>query len=85
MHIEASETFIRLYKKLPADIKERTKKALQLLQTDPAHPSLGHKKMVGQDNICEFRVSDNYRITYQKLNDTAVLRKIGTHNVLRNP
>ncbi len=85
MHIEATPTFIRLYKRLPSDIKERSQKALELLQTNPAHPSLGHKKMVGQKTIYEIRVSQNYRITYQRIGDTAYLRKIGTHDLLKNP
>lgn len=85
MHIEATETFTRLYRKLPQEIQERTKKALELLQSNPAHPSLGHKKMAGQKDIYEFRVSQNYRATYQKVKNTAFLRKIGTHDLLRNP
>ena len=85
MHIEATDTFIKLYKKLPADIKERTQKAIEFLQTNPQHPSLGHKKMAGQKDIFEIRVSQNYRITYQKIGDTAYLRKIGTHDLLNNP
>lgn len=85
MHIEATQTFNRLYKKLPEELKERTKKALELLQSNPAHPSLGHKKMAGQEDIFEIRISKNYRITYQKAGDIAYLRKIGTHDLLRNP
>ena len=85
MHIETTKTFIRLYKKLPDDIKERTRKAIKLLESDPSHPSLGHKKMAGQEDIFEIRVSKNYRITYQRVQDTVYLRKIGTHNLLRNP
>ena len=85
MHIEATDTFVRLYKKLPTDIQQRTKKILEIFQDNPAHPSLGHKKMVGQKDIFELRVSDNYRITYQRIGDTAYLRKIGTHDLLRNP
>lgn len=85
MHIEATHTFTRLYKKLPPDIKERAKKSLELFSANPSHPSLGHKKMAGQTDIYEIRVSDNYRVTYQKIGETAYLRKIGTHNLLRNP
>lgn len=85
MHLEATQTFIRLYKKLPADLKERTQKTLELFESNPSHPSLGHKKMAGQKDIYELRVSQNYRITYQKIGDTAYLRKIGTHGLLRNP
>ncbi len=85
MHIEATQTFIRLYRKLPEELKEKTKKTLELIQSNPVHPSLGHKKMVGQKDIFEIRISKNYRITYQKIGDTAYLRKIGTHDLLRNP
>jgi len=85
MHIEAAQTFIRLYKKLPEELKKKTKKALEFLQSNPAHPSLGHKKMAGQEDIFEIRVSKNYRITYQRIEDTAILRKVGTHDLLRNP
>lgn len=85
MHIEATQSFIRLYKKLPEELKDRVKKALEIFQENPSHPSLGHKKMSGQEDIFEIRVSNNYRITYQKINDTAYLRKIGTHDLLRNP
>lgn len=85
MHVEATDTFIRLYQKLPQEIQERTKKALMLFETDPSHPSLGHKKMAGQKDIYEFRVSRNYRVTYQKVGPTAYLRKIGTHDLLRSP
>ena len=84
MHIEATATFIKLYRRLPLDVKERVKKALVLLSDDPAHPSLGHKKMAGQTDIFELRVSKNYRITYQKIAETAYLRKVGTHDLLRD-
>lgn len=85
MRVEASEIFKRLYKKLPAEIKERTQKALELLVSNPSHPSLGHKKMAGQEDIFEVRVTQNYRLTYQRIGDIAYLRKIGTHDLLRNP
>ena len=85
MHIEATSTFIRLYKKLPVDLKEKTKRALLLLHNNPNHPSLQHKKMAGQKNIFEIRISKGYRLTYQKIGDTAFLRKVGTHNLLKNP
>jgi len=85
MHIEATQTFIRLYKNLPTEVKQQTKKALKFFASNPAHPSLGHKKMTGQEDIFEIRISKNYRLTYQKIGDTAYLRKIGTHDLLRRP
>ena len=85
MHIEATHSFIKLYKKLPEELKERTKKSITLLQSNPAHPSLNNKKMAGQKDIFEIRISKNYRLTYQKIGDAAYLRKLGTHDLLRNP
>lgn len=85
MHIEATDTFIKLYKKLPGDIQTQAKKSIEPLASNPSYPSLGHKKMSGQKDIYELRVTQNYRITYQKVGNTAYLRKIGTHDLLRNP
>lgn len=85
MHIEATRTFLKLYKKLDPEIKNQVKKALILFQQDPSHPSLGHKKMGGQENIYEMRLSKTYRITYTESGDIAILRKVGTHDILSKP
>jgi len=85
MHVEATRTFIRLYQALPSDLQERVKKTLLLLQQDPTRPSLRHRKMAGQDDIYELSVSMHYRITYQRIGETAYLRKVGTHDILRHP
>ena len=85
MHLEATATFLRLYKRLPREVQEQTKKALALLVDNPSHPSLRHRKMAGQENIYELSVSMHYRITYEKIGETAYLRKIGTHDILRQP
>lgn len=85
MKIEATKTFIKLYKDLPTEIQILTKKALGFLEKNIHHPSLGNKKMSGHNDIYEIRVNINYRITYNKINDLIILRKIGTHNLLRNP
>jgi len=85
MHVEATRTFLRLYKKLKPGIKERVKKALLLFQENPEHPSLVQKKMAGQKNIYEIRISNSYRITYTRSGDTAILRKVGSHDILKKP
>ncbi len=85
MHIEAARTFIKLYKRLDQDVKLQVKKTLELFQKNPFHPSLQNKKMAGQGNIYEIRVSKNYRITYSKSGDLVILRKVGTHDILKKP
>ena len=85
MHLEATRTFLRLYKKLPNDVQGQAKKTLTLFVENPSHPSLRHRKMAGQGNIYELSVSISYRITYEKTGETAILRKIGTHDILKQP
>lgn len=85
LHFEFTHTFKRLYQKLPQDIQNRVDKTLILLGEDISHPSLRVKKMEGTDVIYEWRVSDNYRGTFQIIGNTAYLRKIGTHDIIRNP
>jgi addiction module RelE/StbE family toxin len=85
MHIEATETFKKLYKKLDLKVKEQIKKSLILLQENPNHPSLHNKKMAGQENIYEIRVTKKYRITYSIIDNTIYLRKVGSHNILNKP
>ena len=41
--------------------------------------------MEGAPGIWEMRVTDNYRVTFQVIQDGMILRRIGTHNVLRRP
>lgn len=85
MRIEASRKFIKLYGRMPAEIQSLARKVIAFLQENPGHPSLENKKMTGYGDIYEIRVNINYRITYKKIGDTAILRKIGTHNLLRSP
>jgi len=41
--------------------------------------------MEGVRDIWELRVTDNYRVTFQFVQEGVLLRRIGTHNVLRQP
>lgn len=85
MIVERSEQFKRAYQKLPSDIQERVKKTLLLFAENPRHPSLINKKMQGTHNLWELRVTQGYRITYEKIPGGVFLRRVGTHDILRNP
>ena len=85
MKIEITKTFIQEYRKLPAGIQKITDKNLALLLSNSKHPSLHVKKMNDPRNIWEGRVTDSYRFTFQIKGDTCFLRRIGTHDMLRNP
>lgn len=70
---------------MPEDIKDRTKKQLRIFIENPRHPSLQIKKMQDPRNIFEGRITYSYRFTFQVEGDIYVLRKIGSHDILKNP
>ncbi len=77
--------FKKQYKKLPQQIKEATKKQLELLLSNPQHPSLNFKKMQDNREIWEIRITKSYRLTLQIQEDSYILRNVGTHDMLKNP
>ncbi|OQB75890.1 MAG: hypothetical protein BWX92_02306 [Deltaproteobacteria bacterium ADurb.Bin135] len=85
MKLLFTKTFVRDYRKLPQDIQELTDKQLGLLLSNPKHRSLNMKKMKDPRDIWEARITMFYRFTFQVADDTYILRKVGTHDILRNP
>ncbi len=85
MRLLRTERFKKDFQHLPSEIQARVGKTLERFVFNPRHPSLHAKKMEGAPDIWEFRVSDNYRITFQFVQEGVLLRRIGTHNVLRHP
>ncbi len=80
-----TRAFERLFRRLPAQVREQTYEKLALFQQDPAHPSLRVKRIKGTDRIWEMSVTMNYRITFEVEGERVTLRRIGTHDILRNP
>jgi hypothetical protein len=60
-------------------------KQLELLLENAKHPSLNVKKMNDPRDIWEGRVTAAYRFTFQIENDVYMLRKVGTHDILKKP
>ena len=80
-----TDSFKKDYKHLPLEVRERTDQALRRFSVNSRHPSLHVKKMEGVKDVWEVRVSDNYRITFQYIQEGVLLRRVGTHNILRLP
>jgi len=85
MKLKSTPTFDKNYQSLPMMIQKRTDEKLQLLLSNPQHPSLQIKKMKGVGEIWEGRVTTSYRFTFQIEGDTYILRKVGTHEILKKP
>ena len=85
MVVRTTKRFDKDYDSLPDEVKETVDEKLTLFISNSRHPSLRIKKMEGGREIWEMRVSDNYRLTFEMTGNEAILRRVGTHNVLRNP
>lgn len=85
MKLLFTRTFIKNYRKLPKRIQNATDKQLEHLLSDPEHPSLNIKKMKDPREIWEGRVTESYRFTFQIQEDIFILRKVGAHDILKNP
>jgi len=76
-------TFLKDYRKLPKAIQREAEEKLRLLAQDPQHPSLRIKKIQGTAGIWEGSVTMAYRFTFHKEDGSIVLRRIGTHDILK--
>lgn len=81
-----TKPFVRDFQGLPAEIQTEIEKALRLLVENPRHPSLQTKKMrPASRGIFEARVTQAYRLTFQLDGSNLVMRRVGTHDILRTP
>ena len=85
MRIQTTKPFDGDYDSLPKEIKERANKQLTLLLENPRHPSLRLKKIKGHPAIWEGRITESYRFTFQISGEIYMLRRIGTHDILKTP
>ena len=83
MIIRRSNAFLRDYQKLPTEVRDRVDKQLHLLFENFRHPSLRLKKLVGTD-IFEIRITKGYRLTFRFDKEIVELRRVGTHDILRD-
>ena len=77
--------FDRLFRRLPERIRATTYEKLALYRQDPAHPSLRVKRIKGNDVLWELSITMNYRLTFEVQGEWVILRRIGTHDILRTP
>jgi mRNA-degrading endonuclease RelE of RelBE toxin-antitoxin system len=85
MKLSFTKSFIKDYQVLPANLQKAADKQLERLAEDPQHPSLNVKKMQDPRNIWEARVTKGYRLTFQLDGEICILRRLGTHDILRTP
>ena len=90
MKIIRTDSFKRDFQRLSEPMKRSAEKALRFFVDNPRHRSLRTKKMEGQRDlegrdIWEARLSRGYRFTFALDGDTALLYRIGPHDIERHP
>lgn len=85
MNVSFTKPFKRDYKGLPVNIQDQIDKQIIQLMGNPKHPSLNIKKMEGHKSIWEAKITRGYRMTFQIVGDTYLLRRVGTHSILKRP
>lgn len=85
MRIAQEPRFTREFAALPQAIRERAHQKLALFLSNPRHPSLRVKKMEGWPDIWECSITKGCRFTFRIAGDLYLLRRIGTHDILKRP
>jgi len=86
MKLRYTRHFLEDYHRLPQPIQKRMDKQLNLLLENFHHPSLRTKIVKGtKEKIWEARVTRGCRFTFQTEREVYILRKIGTHDILKSP
>lgn len=86
MNFIETETFKKAYRSLSEEAKNQVKKTLRLMAVNIRYPSLHTKRIKGTKDIWKVRVSLDYRLTFQIIQDYFILRNVGRHDpTLKNP
>ena len=85
MKLWFTNSFIGDYHALPDQLQKTVDKKLQLFLDNRRHPSLNIKKMQDHRDIWEGKITQGYRSTFQMKGEVCILRRLGTHDILRTP
>ena len=81
--VQFSNRFRKDYRALSQEIQDLFEIKLPLFLSNPHHPSLRVKKLVGILDRWEDSVTMNYRFTFQFTEGKVLFRRIGTHDILK--
>ena len=87
LKLTLTERFRRSVLELEPGTREKLKKQIGLLASDPRHPSLRVKKIKGTGSVFEARVDRDFRFTFEYGDKhEIILRVVGPHDpTLKRP
>ncbi len=87
-----TRAFDHLFRRLPKEVRDAAYEKLALYLENPAHPSLRVKRVKGTAGIWEMALRQAQgermvgdRVTLEMEGERVLLRRVGTHDVLRQP
>ena len=83
MKVVRTDQFERNYTQLSKITQKKVDQKLKLLALNLKHPGIRAKKIKGTNDIWEGRVDRFYRFTFQIEKDKIILRRVGTHDILK--
>jgi mRNA-degrading endonuclease RelE of RelBE toxin-antitoxin system len=90
IRVYPTQPFARDSLKLSPEMRRIVQRKLDLFRENPRHPSLRVKKMHGHEEIWELSLTEDYRVTFewsetQGQERIAILRRVGSHDILKTP
>ena len=91
--LRPTKKFFKDLKRITKTYQDQVWDKLDQFQKNPAHPSLRLHEMKGHKGVSEISITDTYRVTFEwdetkegeAVVKVAVLRRVGTHDILRSP
>jgi len=84
IHVGYTPSFLRLWKKLPLDLRTEAKEKIDLFRENPDHPFLKTHKLSGKlSGRMSFSVNYSVRIVFRFEKENAVFLAIGSHDIYR--
>jgi hypothetical protein len=86
MPLKYTGRFKQQYVRLPLAVRTKVDKALKMLESNFRHPGLRSHPVESAPGIFEAYVDKKYRMTFERQNDTFIMRNVDNHDeCLRNP
>ena len=73
------DTFWKLYRELPDDVRQKARQAFRLFRDNPVHPGLSFERLRGDPESWSVRITGSYRAVGWRRGDTVVWYWIGSH------
>jgi len=86
MPLKYTGRFKQQYIRLPLAVRTKVDKALKMLESNFRYPGLRSHPVESAPGIFEAYVDKKYRMTFERQNDTFIMRNVDNHDeCLRNP